>query len=106
MHKISFVEHNGTRRDVQAEDGLSLMEVAVANLIPGIDADCGGACACATCHIHIDQSWLARLQPMADLERSMLELAAGGNANSRLACQIRLSAQLDGLVVHTPLGQH
>ncbi len=106
MPKISFIEHNGTQRDVDAEDGLSLMEAAVANLIPGIDADCGGACACATCHVHVDQRWLDMLEPMANLEHSMLDLASGGDHRSRLACQIRLSAKLDGLVVHTPLGQH
>ena len=106
MPKITFIEHNGAEREVQADPDLSLMEVATANLIPGIDADCGGACACGTCHVHIDESWLSKIPPMSDGERQMLEVATSGDATSRLSCQIRISAALEGLVVRTPIGQH
>lgn len=106
MPKATFIEYNGTRRTVEVEEGHSLMEAAVTNMVPGIDGDCGGNCACATCHVHVDGAWLARLPPMQDQERSMVELAAGFDQASRLACQIRMSAELDGIVVHTPLGQH
>lgn len=106
MPKVIFIEHNGTTRSVEAELGASIMETAVSNLVPGIDGDCGGACACATCHVHVGAPWLAKLPPMADFERSMLEFAADNDASSRLGCQIKMTAELDGIVVHTPLGQH
>lgn len=106
MPKVIFIEHDGTTRSVEASLGASIMETAVSNLIPGIDGDCGGACACATCHVHVSPPWLTKLQPMADFEKSMLEFAAGSDESSRLACQIKMSAELDGIVVHTPLGQH
>ena len=106
MTKVTFIEHNGTVRNVEVDDGLSLMEAAVNNLVPGIDGDCGGACACAACHVHIDAAWLDKLPPMEAMENSMLEFAGGRNESSRLGCQIKLSPALDGIVVRTPLGQH
>jgi 2Fe-2S ferredoxin len=106
MTKVTFIEHNGTVRNVEVDDGLSLMEAAVNNLVPGIDGDCGGACACATCHVHIDAAWLDKLPPMEAMENSMLEFAEGRNESSRLGCQIKLSPALDGIVVRTPLGQY
>lgn len=106
MPKITFIEHNGTTHEVEADENLSLMEVATGNLIPGIDADCGGACACGTCHVHIDEPYLSKLQAMADGEKQMLEVATACDATSRLSCQIRVSAALEGMVVRTPVGQH
>lgn len=106
MAKITFIEHNGAVREVEALDGQSLMEAAVGNIVPGIDGDCGGACACATCHVHVDPEWLGRLPPVGDTERSMLDLAEGAGANSRLACQIKVSSALEGMVVRTPQSQH
>lgn len=106
MPKVVFIEHNGTTRSVEAEIGASIMETAVSNLVPGIDGDCGGACACATCHVHVSAPWLAKLPPMADFEKSMLEFAADNDESSRLGCQIKMTAELDGIIVHTPLGQH
>jgi ferredoxin, 2Fe-2S len=106
MTKITYIEHNGTPRDIEVEDGLSLMEAAIQNLVPGIDGDCGGACACATCHVHVEPTWLDRLPPMSDMERAMLDMAAECRPTSRLACQIQAAAALEGLVLHTPAGQH
>lgn len=106
MAKIIFVEHNGTQHEVDADENLSLMEVAANNMIPGIDADCGGACACGTCHVHIDEPWLSKLEAMSDGERQMLEVATSGDASSRLSCQIKMCAALAGMVVRTPAGQH
>lgn len=106
MSKIIFIEHSGTRREVDGIDGQSLMEAAVANLVPGIDADCGGACACATCHVHIDEPWCSKLEPMAATERAMLEAVSDPHPTSRLACQIKFHAGLAGIEVHTPASQH
>lgn len=106
MIKVTFIEHNGTRRQVEVEAGTSLMEAAVDHLIPGIDGDCGGACACATCHLYIDAAWLDKLPPVSDMEASMLDIAEGDGPGSRLGCQIKLSDALDGIVVTTPDGQH
>ncbi|MDD3763411.1 MAG: 2Fe-2S iron-sulfur cluster-binding protein [Nevskiales bacterium] len=106
MTKITFVEYNGTERSIDAENGQSLMQTAVDNLVPGIDGDCGGSCACATCHCYIEGPLAAKLPELGDTERSMLEMAEGVTAASRLACQITVSGDLDGLVVRTPEGQH
>lgn len=106
MPKVTFIEHNGTRHEVEAADGLSLMRAAVDNNVPGIDADCGGECACATCHVYVEGDWLARTGERSDMENSMLGFAAVTQPNSRLSCQIKLSAALDGLVVSLPEGQH
>ena len=106
MAKITFVEHDGTKHEVEAEDGLSVMEAAVNNLVPGIDADCGGACACATCHVYVDEKWLSKTGEIGDMEETMLDFAEGRQENSRLGCQIKMSGELDGLTVTTPESQH
>lgn len=106
MTKIVYVEHNGTERPVEVETGLSLMEAAIRNLVPGIDGDCGGECACATCHVLVEPAWLDALPPMGAMEDAMLDLVENRSERSRLACQIKASPELDGLVVHTPQGQH
>ena len=106
MIKINFIDHGGTQRSVEVEAGTSLKDAAVDNLIPGIDGDCGGCCACATCHIHIEPTWRERLPPMEDQENQLLGLLDSRDADSRLGCQIMASPELDGIVVRTPLGQH
>jgi 2Fe-2S ferredoxin len=106
MPVITYVEHNGVTHQVTLEPGVSLMQGAVANGIPGIDADCGGACACATCHVFVDPGWVARLGPRNENEAAMLEMADGVQENSRLACQIRITADHEGLTVQMPAAQH
>ena len=106
MIKVTYVDHKGTAREIEAEEGTDLMDVAVDNLIPGIDGDCGGVAACATCHVHVDPAWADKLPPMDEEEDAMLELADDRNESSRLACQIKASPELDGLILHTPVGQH
>jgi len=102
MAKITYIEHNGTKHTVDVADGLSVMEGAIRNLVPGIDADCGGACACATCHVYIDEAWQAKTGERSAMEESMLDFADGVQDNSRLSCQIKVTAGLDGLIVSTP----
>jgi len=105
MPKITFIDFQGTSRDVDANVGDTLMEVATGNDVPGIDADCGGACACATCHVYIDAEWVAKVGSSNDLESEMLEVAEGVEENSRLACQIPITDELEGLTVRTPESQ-
>ncbi len=102
MPKITYIEKNGTEHVVEAEAGLSVMEAAVKNMVPGIDADCGGACACATCHVYVDPQWLDKVGKPETMEESMLDFAYEPKENSRLSCQIQISARLDGLVVRLP----
>ncbi|MDD2869583.1 2Fe-2S iron-sulfur cluster-binding protein [Neomegalonema sp.] len=102
MPKITFLDSEGTAREVEAQAGLSVMEAAIRNDVPGIDADCGGACACSTCHVHVAEDWAERLPPMDPLEQDMLDFAFEPGPTSRLSCQIRITAELDGLVVRTP----
>jgi 2Fe-2S ferredoxin len=106
MPKIKYVEHNGKEHEIEVPNGWSVMEGAVKNLVPGIDADCGGACACATCHVYVDQAWLAKLDPKQDMEETMLDFAQDLEPNSRLSCQIKVTPELDGLVVRMPKSQH
>ena len=106
MATITYVEFNGAAHSVQVADGVSLMEGALGNGVPGIDGDCGGHAACATCHVYVDPAWEARTGERSELEAEMLELADGLEANSRLACQIKASPELDGLVVRMPATQH
>jgi 2Fe-2S ferredoxin len=106
MVQVIFVASDGARRQVDAPVGFSVMEAAVDHNVPGIDGDCGGACACATCHVHVDKAWLPKLEPMSDLERGMLDFAFGVDESSRLACQIKLAPELDGLVIYTPEHQY
>ena len=102
MPKITYIEKNGNEHVVEAEVGLSVMEAAIRNLVPGIDADCGGACACATCHVYVDPAWLDKLGKKQSMEESMLDFAYEPKENSRLSCQIPITAALDGLVVRLP----
>ena len=106
MSKITFIEHNGTERVITVDIGRSVMEAAVDNGVPGIDADCGGSCSCATCHVYVDAGWLDKLAPMGDLEAAMLDLSADCRTNSRLACQLEITDDLDGLIVTTPQFQY
>ncbi|MEM9061961.1 MAG: 2Fe-2S iron-sulfur cluster-binding protein [Pseudomonadota bacterium] len=103
MPKIIFVEHGGAKHEVDVAVGLTVMEGAVSNNIPGIDADCGGACACSTCHVYVDESWLEKLPEKEDMEIDMLDFAyEPDEARSRLTCQIKVTADLDGLVLQMP----
>ena len=106
MAKITYIEFSGAERTVEVALGQTLMEGAVKNNVPGIDADCGGACACATCHVYVDEAWEAKTGVRTDMEQSMLEFAENVEPNSRLACQIKVSGDLDGLVVRLPEAQH
>jgi 2Fe-2S ferredoxin len=102
MPKIKYVEHNGKEHEAEVPAGWSVMEGAVKNLIPGIDADCGGACACATCHVYVDEAWREQTGPPSPMEEDMLDFGFEVRANSRLSCQIKVTDALDGLVVATP----
>ncbi|HVU19105.1 MAG TPA: 2Fe-2S iron-sulfur cluster-binding protein [Rhizomicrobium sp.] len=106
MPKIKYIEHNGKEHDVDVPEGWTVMEGAVKNLIPGIDADCGGACACATCHVYVDQAFMDKMPPKSDMEETMLDFAQELEPNSRLSCQIKVTPELDGLTVRTPKSQH
>jgi len=106
MVQVTYIEHNGTRRTVDVPEGLSVMEGAQRHRIPGIDGDCGGAGACGTCHVYVDPAWIGRLKPPGVLEKDMLEMTVEPNEQSRLACQIELTPELDGLVVRTPEFQY
>lgn len=105
MTKVIFHDHEGKTREVDAKNGMSIMEAAISNMIPGIDADCGGACACATCHVYVSDEWIGKLKPKDDMEDSMLDFADDVQDNSRLCCQILLSDDLDGIEVITPESQ-
>lgn len=102
MTKVTFIDHSGVARTVEAEKGSTLMETAIRNDIPGIVAECGGALACATCHVYVDEAWRARVGEPAPMEEDMLDFGHDVRENSRLSCQIHISDALDGLVVHTP----
>jgi len=102
MPKIKYIEHNGKEHEIEVPEGWSVMEGAVKNLIPGIDADCGGACACATCHVYVDEAWRAKTGEPSPMEEDMLDFGYDVRPNSRLSCQIKVSEELDGLVVSTP----
>ena len=105
MPKIIFIDHTGDRREFEAKTGASIMEVAVQNMVPGIDADCGGACACATCHVYVGEAHLSKLKEKDDKEDSMLDFADGVKENSRLCCQILMNDTLDGIEITTPESQ-
>jgi 2Fe-2S ferredoxin len=106
MPQVTYIEHNGTAHQVELEEGLSVMRGAVDNGVPGIDADCGGECACATCHVFVEEPWLEKTGEPSEQEASMLSFAATAQPNSRLSCQIMMSTALDGLVVRLPEAQH
>ncbi len=102
MAKITFIEHSGKEHVVDGENGMSVMETAVKNMVPGIDADCGGACACATCHVYLQDDWVGKLGERSEMEEDMLDFAFEVQDSSRLSCQIRVSDDIDGLVVRVP----
>jgi 2Fe-2S ferredoxin len=102
MAKITFIDHGGESRIVEAESGSTVMENAIKHGIPGIEAECGGACACATCHVYVDEAWTDIVGPPSPMEEDMLDFGFDVKPNSRLSCQIKVSDQLDGLIVRTP----
>jgi 2Fe-2S ferredoxin len=108
MPKITYIEYSGREHRAEVPLGRSVMRGAVDNHIPGIDADCGGQCACATCHVYVDESWLGTtgLPVPGSQEAAMLSFSALIHPNSRLSCQIKVSEALDGLIVRMPEGQH
>ena len=106
MIHIEFQTADGEQLRCQGDEGASVMEVAVAHNVPGIDADCGGACACATCHVYVDAEGMARLPPRGEQELKMLAFAVGVVDGSRLACQLAVSRAIDGLVLRVPASQY
>ena len=105
MVKLIFIDPDGKRHEVEAEEGMTVMEVAVKNMVPGIDADCGGACACATCHVYVDPDMAGRIPELlerAEAEEDMLDFAFDVRENSRLSCQIKVTAEMDGMVLQVP----
>ena len=105
MPKITYIEHNGKSHEIEVSNELSVMEGALQNNIPGIDADCGGSCACATCHVYVDEKWFDKLPKKESAEEDMLDMAYEPKKNSRLSCQIVAEDSLDGLVVKMPSKQ-
>ena len=102
MAKITFITHDGARHEVEAQNGMSVMEAAIKNMVPGIDADCGGACACATCHVFVGPEWRERTGERSEMEEDMLDFAYDVQESSRLSCQIKVRDELDGLTVKVP----
>ena len=102
MVKITFIDVEGTARTVEGEVGSTVMETAIKHGVPGIEAECGGACACSTCHVYIEEEWRAKVGEPSPMEEDMLDFAYGVQHNSRLSCQIKVTEVLDGLVVRTP----
>lgn len=105
MAKITFIDSAGTARTVEGETGSTVMETAIKNGVPEIEAECGGACACSTCHLYIDEAWMEKVGQPSPMEADMLDFAFEVKPNSRLSCQIKVSEELDGLVVTTPSRQ-
>src|SRR2546427_11317597 len=102
MVKITFIDNAGKSRTIDAEPGSTVMETAIKHGVPGIEAECGGACACATCHVHVDEAWRATVGEPSPMEEDMLDFGYDVKPDSRLSCQIKGTAELDGLVVRTP----
>ena len=105
MPRITIIEFDGKEHRLEAQAGHSVMQAAIDGMVPGIMADCGGSCSCATCHCYVDEVWATRLPPVENAERDMLECALYPMDNSRLSCQIRITPQCDGLVVRLPKSQ-
>jgi 2Fe-2S ferredoxin len=105
MPEITYIDAGGTSRSVEGDVGATVMETAIRNGVPGIVAECGGACACATCHVYVDEEWQSAVGPATPMEEDMLDFASDVRSNSRLSCQIRITPELDGLVVRTPVQQ-
>jgi 2Fe-2S ferredoxin len=106
MAKIKFIQFDGTETVVEADQGTSVKDAAIDNLVPGIDADCGGECSCATCHVIVDQAWIDIVGLPSEQEESMLDLNPDREENSRLSCQIKITDDMDGLVVQLPEFQY
>ncbi|MEQ1952445.1 2Fe-2S iron-sulfur cluster-binding protein [Mesorhizobium yinganensis] len=102
MTKLTYLAFDGTRFEVDAENGSTVMENAIRNAVPGIEAECGGACACATCHVYVDEAWTDIVGEPESMEEDMLDFAYDVRPNSRLSCQIKVRSELDGLVVSVP----
>ena len=102
MARITYIAFDGTEYQVEAKEGSTVMENAVRNAVPGIEAECGGACACATCHVYVDEQWTAVVGEPEAMEEDMLDFAYDVQPNSRLSCQIKVRDALDGLVVRVP----
>ena len=102
MPNIKYITHDGAEHDVVADNGSTVMETAVKNMVPGIEAECGGACACATCHVYVDEAWRETVGSPEPMEESMLDFAHEVRENSRLSCQISVTDSLDGLIVRIP----
>ena len=102
MPKITYIDPAGTARTVEAETGSTVMETAIKNNVPGIEAECGGACACATCHVYVDDAWRAIVGEPSPMEEDMLDFGYDVKPSSRLSCQIKVTDEIDGLVVRTP----
>jgi 2Fe-2S ferredoxin len=105
MTKITYISHEGKKNTVEVAPGLSVMEGAIQNSIEGIDADCGGSMACATCHVYVPENWFNKIEKAQDAEQDMIDMAYEPKKNSRLSCQIIVSNELDGLEIITPLKQ-
>jgi 2Fe-2S ferredoxin len=105
MPKITFIHKDGSRRVLDGQTGQTVMQLATAHGIPEIDADCGGACACATCHVIVDPAWADRLPPHGTMEADMIDFAHGPTPTSRLSCQLTISDDFDGLILHLPAAQ-
>lgn len=102
MPKITYITHDGKHHEVEAAEGTTVMENAIKNSVPGIEAECGGACACATCHVYVDDAWREKVGGPDMMEEDMLDFAYEPAESSRLSCQIKVTGELDGLVVHIP----
>ena len=102
MPKITFIDFEGTSRTVEGDIGATVMETAIKNAVPGIEAECGGACACATCHVYVDEAFMPVVGGPEPMEEDMLDFGYDVKPNSRLSCQIKVTAELDGLIVRTP----
>ena len=105
MTKIFYIEHSGKSHSINVQNGLTVMEGAIQNNIPGIDADCGGSMACATCHVYVKEEWFDKLPKKEDGEEDMLDMAFEPNKFSRLSCQLTVTDELDGLIVQLPSKQ-
>jgi ferredoxin, 2Fe-2S len=102
MAKITFIQPDGRAQTVEGDVGMTVMETAKKHLVEGIEAECGGACACATCHVYVDDQWRERVGPPAEMEEDMLDFAFDVRESSRLSCQVKVTDQLDGLIVRVP----
>ena len=105
MTKIIFVQPDGARKEVDANVGATIMEVAIQNDIKGIIGECGGACTCATCHVYVDEAWIAKVGEPSNMEEDMLDFASDVRDTSRLSCQVKVSDKFEGLIVHVPARQ-